>query len=175
VQLSFRWRLFLALSLAVLVGTTVDAVVDYFERSEMRADSAELALNTVQRFALAALSFDSDTPSLNDSAQNLPGVSRFRLVRGGELVLEASNLTGEEELIHRQNALPDGYTLELSVDPRSLEGLFGESLREDLTDDGPQIILSVLIAWTLALLLLRPVVRLNRAINAVSTTFSRPG
>ena len=168
MQLSFRWRLFLALTLAVIVGTTVDAVVDYFEKSEIHANSDDLALDTVQGFALAALDFSKAPPTLVATIQALPGKSQFRLLRQDEVLHELSNVTLNADLAYRQTNLPGNYRLELAVDPRSLDTLPGESLRQDLTDDGPQIILSVLIAWGFSLLLLRPVVRLNRAINDVS-------
>ena len=92
MQLSFRWRLFLALTLAVIVGTTVDAVVDYFEKSEIHANSDDLALDTVQGFALAALDFSNAPPTLIATIQALPGKSQFRLLRQDEVLHELSNV-----------------------------------------------------------------------------------
>ena len=168
MSLSFRWRLFLAITLAVLVGTTVEAVMDYLTLREERTEVTQTALDDVQSFAEAAISFEESAPQLLGLTQEPPNGSRFRVRRANEIILEAANLQPEANLAFRRAALPEGYTLELAVDTLPLTEALVRGFRRDLTDDGVQIALSVLIAWALSLLLLRPVVRLNRAINAVS-------
>ena len=168
MRISFRWRLFCALLFAMLIGTTVEAVMDYLELREARTEAVQDALDAVQDFAEAAISFEGDAPALPGLAQQPPSDSLFRVTRTREVVLEVTNVQPEATFATRRVALPDGYALEIAVDTEPLTRALEQSFRQDLTDDGVQIVLSVLLAWWLSLLALRPLERLKGAVNTLS-------
>ena len=152
----------------MLIGTTVEAVMDYLELREARTEATQDALDAVQDFAEAAISFEGDAPALPGLAQQPPSGSLFRVTRPREVVLEVTNVQPEASFATRRVALPDGYALELAVDTKPLTRTLEQSFRQDLTDDGLQIALSVLLAWWLSLLALRPLERLKGAVNTLS-------
>ncbi len=166
--MSFRWRLFTCLAVAVLIGTAVEAVTDYFElRSSVRTVTAE-ALTRAELSARAALRFENGRLKVPRPPPDAPDNSRFRVLRQGNEVLRVDRLGAGAELASARVALAEGYTLELTVDTRRYRQAFSASLYRDLTDDALQVVLSVLVAWLLSTFLLRPMRTLDRALDAVS-------
>ena len=163
--MSFRWRLFCCLALAVLIGTLTESVLDYATlRADMRAET-EAALRRTEAFARGALRSQGGVPRALPSA---PEGSRIRVLGPDGVVLERSRLGPGAQLATSRAALADLYTLELAVDRRPYRARLAERLRDDLSGDAVQVALSVLAAWLLSLILLRPMRTLNRALEAVS-------
>lgn len=166
--MSFRWRLFLFLFLAVLVGTTVDAVRDYLELRDLYQAEVEQALDQTELFAGAALNVTVNPPTLKQMDVTMPQGSSFRLLQGDSVVLESNPPNPDADLKIRERSLENDYRLEIAVDRQVFRDRINAELRKDLTDDVFQILLSVLIAWLLSGFLLRPLKILNKAINDVS-------
>lgn len=166
--MSFRWRLFLCLFVAVLVGTVADAVRDYWELQELYEKQLDDALDKVELFAEVAVDLSLNPPGLRPMTVAMPEGGWFRLLQEGEVVLESDFSDPQAELKLRQVSLDATYLFELGVDTGVFRKRINAELRKDLTDDSMQILLSVFIAWMLSGFLLRPLRVLNKAINEVS-------
>lgn len=165
--MSFRWRLFCCLALAVLTGTAVEAVADYLELRESVGLSTAAALERTETFARGALRFENGVPNVPEALPGAPDDARIRVLRAGRAVLEINHLQPGAELATARRAL-GAFTLELAVDRRPYSEALTGSLRRDLTDDAVQVVLSIGVAWLLSTFLLRPVRSLDRALVAVS-------
>jgi signal transduction histidine kinase len=162
--MSFRWRLFLCLALAVLAGTTVEAVTDYLEsRASLRGQIDE-SLEQVREFTDTALSFENGEPRV-DGTLEVPFDSRVRVLREDNVLLELDRSEREAELALREQDLPDGLRLELAVDTRTYRELLNTSFRRDLTDDVIQVLLSTFVAFILSSIFLRPLKTLHKAMK----------
>lgn len=165
--MSFRWRLFLFLTLAVLAGALIDAIRDYRELQESYQVNVDTALDNVELFARVAIDINQKPPVLRHMNVAIPPGGSFRLHEQGQAVLEWPSLNTESKLKTRTVEL-DNYTLEVAVNTKLFRQQINAELRKDLTDDGMQVTISVFIAWLLSNFLLRPVRVLNKAINEVS-------
>jgi signal transduction histidine kinase len=162
--MSFRWRLFICLAIAVLAGTTVEAITDYLEsRTSLRGQIDE-SLDRLETVADAALQVERGQYSLTSSAE-LPFNSRLRVLRGDTVLLELDRTEQKASLAFRERTLADGFTLELAVDTRTYREILNDSFRRDLTDDVVQVILSTIVAFILSSFFLRPLKTLRKAMN----------
>ena len=165
--MSFRWRLFCCLALAVLTGTAVEAVADYLELRESVGLSTAAALERAETFARGAVRVENGVLNVPEAFPGAPNDARIRVLQGGQVVLDINHLQPGAELEAARRVL-GAYTLELAVDRRPYREALTSSLRRDLTDDAVQVVLSIGVAWLLSNFLLRPVRGLDRALVAVS-------
>lgn len=162
--MNFRWRLFLCLALAVLAGTTVEAITDYLESRESLRKQVDESLEELQTFTDTALSVENGQPQVDRSLE-LPFDSRVRVLQGDDVLLELDRMERSAALALREQDLPDGLRLELAVDTRTYRDILNASFRRDLTDDVVQVILSTIVAFMLSSFFLRPLKTLNKAMS----------
>jgi signal transduction histidine kinase len=162
--MSFRWRLFICLAVAVLAGTTVEAITDYLESRASLREQIDESFEQVQAFTEAALSFENGEPQVDRSLQ-LPFDSRVRVFRDDNVLLELDRMERAAKLAFRERDLPDGLRLELAVDTRTYRDILNDSFRRDLTDDVVQVILSTIVAFILSSFFLRPLKTLHKAMS----------
>ena len=166
--MSFRWRLFLFLVIAILAGTIVDAIRDYRELQDVYQERIEQALDQTELFARVATNLNTHPPTIRQMSVTLPQGSSFSVLQGENAILEWPALNSESDLKTRTLTLEDDYELEVAVDTQLFQNQINAELRKDLTDDSFQVFFSVLIAWMLSNFLLRPIRVLNQAIDDVS-------
>lgn len=162
--MSFRWRLFICLAIAVLAGTTVEAITDYLESRESLREQIDESLGQLQEFTDTALFFENGEPQI-DGTLEVPFDTRVRILRENDVLLELDRSESEAELALREQDLPDGLKLELAVDTRTYRDILNDSFRRDLTDDVIQVILSTFIAFILSSFFLRPLKTLHKAMD----------
>jgi signal transduction histidine kinase len=162
--MSFRWRLFICLAIAVLAGTTVEAITDYLESRASLREQIDESLGKLQDFTDTALSFENGQPQI-DRTLEAPFDTRVRVLQGEDVLLELDRSERKAELALREQDLPDGLRLELAVDTRTYRDILNDSFRRDLTDDIVQVVLSTFIAFILSSFFLRPLKTLHKAMN----------
>lgn len=166
--MSFRWRLFVAILVSLLIATALESAVDAWRIRQRTLDSIAQALDTLERLANAAISFDESGPKLPGLSQSLPEGSRFRVLRESEAVISVDATEPEAELSLRYRPLPAGYQLELAVDTRPFYAELRRLIGRDLIDDALQIALAIVIALALSHFLLKPIRRLSAALDELS-------
>ncbi len=166
MRLSFRWRLFLAIVIAMIIGTTAEALFDYLRLQRSLPANISAVFETLSHVAEVAAGLeDSDQLSLLQPL--MPPGTRLRLE--GDSTLELVSLPITEARLQRSTVTTaSGVTAELAVDTTPLSQEIRNYLFRDLSDDGLQIILSVLIALAFSQYLLRPVKSLTRAVETLS-------
>ena len=168
--MSFRWRLYLSLALAVLVGTMVEALLDYSDTRQQLEEDVNEVLQTTLNYAEAAISLENGNIVLLDEMKSLRlSNTHLSVIKDDAILLEVGeDLPDHEGIVTKQHQLSNGLMVEASVDKRIYERILNESLRSDLSDDGIQVLLSVIIVWVFAGFLLRPIRELTRAVNDLS-------
>ena len=173
--MSFRWRLFLGLSLLVLVTSAVYSVVGYF--SFQRSINSELAssFNSFTTAAQNSLVFD-ERPMLRPDATaetefNEYSNSSFRLLKDDIVELEYRRFPGKDldsEYLHRRINLDNGYVLELAFFSGNSGKELQSYLRTNLLVLPIALVIALFVTFFLHNLLLRPIKALQRAIAQLS-------
>lgn len=167
--MGFRWRFFLSIALAVLIGAAVEGVLDYSETRQQVASDITDALEETLNYGQSAVDLESSPPRLLDSPAPPPWRSRLRLIQGGVVQLQSgSDFLEGEPLTSASRLLADDSVLEATVDPRFFERSLNERLRSDLLDASYQVVIAVAVALLLASVLLKPIRELTSAVDDLS-------
>jgi signal transduction histidine kinase len=173
--MSFRWRLFIGVTLAVLLTAAVYGLLGYlaFKRS---IDGSEMeSSDSFKQAALASLNVSGLRPTLtpNDAARAVfaeYSSSRFRVMRNERVLLEVGGAfpeAGRDWQMETQK-LGEGYTLELAFNVAETREALNSYLRTALFVLPAALGLAILMAFILQRLLLHPVRDLTKATKLLS-------
>ncbi len=173
--MSFRWRLFIGVTFAVLLTAVVYGLLGYlsFKRS-LNADESKSS-DSFKQAVLTSLEVSGRRPTFkpNESAravlEEYDG-SRFRVVRDERVLLEFGDAFPEvsgDWMIETVD-LEDGYRLELAFNVAENHAALNSYLRTALLALPAALGLAILLAFILQRLFLRPIRDLTKATNLLS-------
>lgn len=169
--MSFRAALFLSIAIAVISSAFIEAGLDFLADrasafAESRIDSdLERFGDAVEAQLVAAL----DSPALPGHLVVETPLSRrahYMVFHNDALLFDSSPTASEEQLMRWRTQvryLRDGYRVELAVAPLIFEGFLTSSLLTDVIDLPLFVVLSLVAAWLLARIVMRPVRELTEA------------
>ncbi len=173
--MSFRWRLFIGVTLAVLLTAGVYGLLGYlsFKRS-LNADESKSA-DSFKQAVLASLDVSGSRPTFkpNESARAVLeeySTSRFHILQNGRVVYEFGDKFPEvssDWLIDRV-PLENSYRLELAFNVAENRVALNSYVRTALFALPAALGLAVLLAFILQRVFLRPVRDLTHATNLLS-------
>lgn len=170
--MDFRKRLLLGLMALALSVAGLQAALGYWSfRSSMDRDLQE----DVRKYALMvseAINLDSPSPTLNPNklpiAKEYQG--RFRLTQGENLIFEAGGRFPEGSgWIRAKKTLPQGYELEVAIN----QGQHHKALEQYLRTSWISLLISLLLAFGLAILLRSYLLKPMKKLEAATQTLAR--
>jgi signal transduction histidine kinase len=174
--MSFRWRLFLGVGLAVLLTATVYGFLGYFAFKQSLDSVTSNSFQSFKRAALASWDMSGEHPTLalSDSSRAVfaeYSTSRFRLVRTNEPPYEVlgefpQTLTG---WLYERHVLEGGYTLEVAFNTTENQSALRSYIRTTLAALPVALGLAVLFAFLLQRIFMRPIKDLQRATQQLSS------
>jgi signal transduction histidine kinase len=173
--MSFRWRLFIGVTLAVLLTAAVYGLLGYWSfRRSLSADESKSA-DSFKQAALASLDVSGNRPTLNPDASALAvfdeySTSRFHVLKNGRVVFEFGGKFPEitRDWLMESVPLDNGYRLELAFNVAENRAALNSYVRTVVLALPPALGLAVLLAFILQRVFLRPVRDLTHATNLLS-------
>jgi signal transduction histidine kinase len=173
--MSFRWRLFLGVGLAVLLTAAVYGFLGYFAFKGSLDSMTSDSFQSFKQAALASWDMSGEHPTLalTDSSRAVfaeYSTSRFRLVRANEPPYEVlgafpQTLTG---WLYERQGLEDGYTLEIAFNTTENQDALRSYIQTTLAALPVALGLAVLFAFLLQRIFMRPIKDLQRATQQLS-------
>lgn len=174
--MSFRWRLFLGVGLAVLLTAAVYGFLGYFAFKRSLDSMTSDSFQSFKQAALASWDMSGERPTLEltDSSRAVfaeYSTSRFRLVRTNEPPYEVlgefpQTLTG---WLYERQVLEDGYTLEIAFNTTENQSALRSYIQTGFAALPVALGLAVLFAFLLQRLFMRPIKDLQRATQQLSS------
>jgi signal transduction histidine kinase len=172
--MSFRWRLFIGVTLAVLLTAAVYGFLGYlsFRRSLTTAEAK--SMDSFKQAVLSSLEVSGRRPVLNlsDSARAVfaESTSRFHVLKNGRVAYEFGDKfpTITRDWLMESVALDNGYRLELAFNIAENRAALNSYVRTALFALPAALGLAVLLAFILQRVFLRPVRDLTQATNLLS-------
>jgi signal transduction histidine kinase len=173
--MSFRLRLFIGVTLAVLLTASVYGLLGYLAfRRSLGADESKSA-DSFKQAVLASLEVSGSRPTLNlnDSARAVfeaYSTSRFHVLKNGRVAFEFGGKFPQitRDWLMESVALESGYRLELAFNISENRAALNSYVRTALFALPAALGLAVLLAFILQRVFLRPVRDLTRATNLLS-------
>jgi signal transduction histidine kinase len=174
--MSFRWRLFLGVGLAVLLTAAVYGFLGYLAFKGSLDSITSDSFQSFKQAALASWDMSGEHPTLEltDSSRAVfaeYSTSRFRLVRANEPPYEVlgefpQTLTG---WLYERQVLEDGYTLELAFNVNENQSALRSYIQTTFAALPVALGLAVLFAFLLQRIFMRPIKDLQRATQQLSS------
>ncbi len=173
--MSFRWRLFLGLSVLVLLTSAVYSVIGYYSFQRSIAQDLEDSLNSFTTAAVNSLVFE-DRPMLRPDATAATefqeySQSSFRLLKDDNVELEYRRFPKKDhdsEYLKKQIDLKNGYILELAFYSGNSEKELQSYLRTNLLAVPIALLVALVITFFLRGFLLKPLSALQKATAQLS-------
>lgn len=173
--MSFRWRLFIGVTLAVLVTAAAYGLLGYLSfRRSLSADEVKSA-ESFKQAVLASLDLSGPKPTLkvNESAQAVfaeYSTSRFHILRNGRVDTEFLGKFPEinSDWLLESVPLDNGYRLELAFNVAENRAALNSYVRTALFALPAALGLAILLAFILQRVFLRPVRDLTYATHLLS-------
>jgi signal transduction histidine kinase len=173
--MSFRLRLFVGVTLAVLLTASVYGLLGYLAfRRSLGADESKSA-DSFKQAVLASLEVSGSRPTLNlnDSARAVfeaYSTSRFHILKNGRVAFEFGGKFPQitRDWLMESVLLENGYRLELAFNIAENRTALNSYVRTALLALPAALGLAVLLAFILQRVFLRPVRDLTHATNLLS-------
>lgn len=173
--MSFRWRLFLGLSILVLTTSAVYSIIGYYTFKRSINSELESSFNSFTTAAQNSLFFDQRPMLLPDATAETEfqeySNSSFRLLKDDNIELEYRRFpaqNSDSEYMYRRVNLENGYVLELAFHSGNSGKELQSYLQTNLLVLPIALAIALLVTFFLHNLLLRPLRALQRATTQLS-------
>jgi signal transduction histidine kinase len=173
--MSFRWRLFIGVTAAVLLTAAVYGFLGYFAFRNSLDGATEKSMDAFEQSVLNALDVSGRRPTLktNEAARTVLsdyGTSRFRVLRPNTTPTEFGGAFPEASREWQTKRIPldNNYTLELAFNIAENRSALNSYLRTALLLLPAALGLAILLAFILQRIFLRPVRDLTKATKLLS-------